>query len=961
MNPLRALAEKGQSVWLDFLSREIIENGRLKRLIDEDGLAGITSNPSIFEKAIGETNSYDEEIKRRAGEDGASVSAIYEAIATADIADAADMLRPLYDRTQGRHGFVSLEVSPYLAMDKAGTIAEARRLWAAVARENVFIKVPGTAPGIPAIRQLLAEGINVNITLLFSQAVYQEVVEAYLAALEERVAKGQPIDRLASVASFFVSRIDTAVDKLLDEKLAHANDSDEKGRLNALKGKIAIANAKLAYRHFQYIFSTRPNPLSTRIDRDRWRMLAAKGARPQRLLWASTGTKNPAYSDVLYVEELIGPETVNTMPETTMDAFRDHGKVRDSLTEDVDAAAQTLAALERAGISLDTVTAKLVTDGVTLFSDAFDKLSGALAEKRRRILGKVLNVQIVALAPPLQKRVDEAAETWRAQGNIRRIWSKDAAVWTGRDEGDWLGWLDIVDAQLRELPALNEFAAEVRARQFSDVLLLGMGGSSLGPEVLAQTLGSAAGFPTLHVLDSTDPQQVQSFARRIDLPRTLFIVSSKSGTTLEPNVLMDYFFDKAAQAIGAADASRHFVAITDPGSQLEKVAGQRGFHRVFHGIPSIGGRYSVLSPFGIVPLAAIGGDVRGFLQSARIMAQSCGSDVPPAQNPGVALGLAIGVSALQGRDKVTVITSPSLGSFSDWAEQLLAESTGKHGKGVIPVADEPLGDPAVYGAHRLFIYLRDGKEPDAAQDRTLGALQQAGQPVVRIDLMSKEHLAQEFFRFEMATAVAGAVIGLNPFDQPDVEASKVAARELTDAYEKTGALAADRPVFKENGIALYTDERNAQALRQAGADSTLTSWLGAHFCRIHDGDYFAVLAYLERSDARMGPLQELRTLLRDRKHVATCLQFGPRFLHSTGQAYKGGPNSGVFLQITADSAADVAIPGRKASFGVIEAAQARGDFRVLAERGRRVLRAHIASNLDAGLAALNEAARAALR
>jgi transaldolase / glucose-6-phosphate isomerase len=950
MNPLRALADKGQSVWLDFLSREIIQNGHLKRLIDDDGLSGITSNPSIFEKAIGESDSYDDEIKRLVGKGDTSLSTIYEHVVTADIAAAADMLRPLYDKTEGRHGFVSLEVSPYLAMDTAGTIDEARRLWAAVARENIFIKVPATKPGIPAIRQLLAEGLNINITLLFSQQVYAEVVEAFLSALEERATAGKPIDRIASVASFFVSRIDTVVDKQLDEAAARATSEAERTALTRLRGKVAIANAKVAYQHWQKCFSDA-----------RWERLKKSGARPQQLLWASTGTKNPAYSDVLYIEELIGPETVNTMPEKTMDAFRDHGKVRDTLTSDVDAAAQTLAAIGRAGVSLDAVTAKLVDDGVTLFSDAFDKLNGALPEKRGRILGKALDEQTLALPEPLKKEFDKAAEAWRTQGNIRRLWSEDAKLWTGRDEGDWLGWLDVVDAQLRDMPSLKEFAAEVQAQGFSDALLLGMGGSSLGPEVLAASLGSAKGFLKLHVLDSTDPQQVKRFEHAIDIKRTLFIVSSKSGSTLEPNVLMDYFFGKASDAIGATDAARHFVAITDPGSHLEKVAKQKGFHRVFHGIPSIGGRYSVLSPFGLVPLAAIGHDVRAFLESALVMVRTCGPEVPPAQNPGVELGLTIGVLALRGRDKVTVVGSPSIASFGAWAEQLLAESTGKNGKGVIPIDGEPLGEPSVYDAHRLFIYLRDTAHPDPSQDKLMTALESAGQPVVHIGLASPEFIAQEFFRFEIATAVAGAIIGINPFDQPDVEASKIETRQLTDAYEKTGTLAADPPVFKQNGIALYTDERNAQALRQAGANSTLESWLGAHFARIHDGDYFAILAYVDRSEAHMKPLQELRTSVRDAKHIATCLQFGPRFLHSTGQAYKGGPNSGVFLEVTADSAEDVKIPGRKATFGVIETAQARGDLRVLEQRGRRVLRAHLARDSEAGLAELKKAAQSALR
>jgi transaldolase/glucose-6-phosphate isomerase len=950
MNPLRALAEKGQAVWLDFLSREIIQNGHLQQLIDQDGLAGITSNPSIFEKAIGETGTYDSEITRMVGENGASVSTIYERLTTADIAAAADMLRPLYDRTEGRDGFVSLEVSPYLAADTAGTIDEARRLWATVARPNIFIKVPATKAGIPAIHQLLADGLNINITLLFAQNVYEDVVEAHLSALEQRVAAGKPVDRIASVASFFVSRIDTAVDKLLDEAAARAPNAVERSRLEALHGKVAVANAKLAYRRWQHRFAGA-----------RWEQLKKHGARAQQLLWASTGTKNSAYSDVLYVDELIGPETVNTMPEKTMDAFRDHGTVRDTVTADVGAAEQTLAALDRAGVSLDAVTAALEADGVTLFCDSFDKLHGALAEKRSRMLGEALDGQSVALPAALKKAVGEATEAWRTKGNIRRLWEEDATLWTGNGEADWLGWLDVIDAQLRDMPSLHEFAAEVKAQGFRDVLLLGMGGSSLGPEVLGKTLGSAPGFPKLHVLDSTDPAQVKSFEQKIDLARTLFIVSSKSGTTLEPNVLMDYFFEKAADVIGAKDAARHFVAITDPGSALEKHATKAGFHRVFHGIPSIGGRYSVVSAFGTVSLAATGHDVRAFLESARLMARSCGPEVPPAQNPGVELGVVIGVLALAGRDKVTIVSSPALDSFGAWAEQLFAESTGKHGKGVIPIADEPLGPPSVYDAHRLFIHVRDTAQPDIAQDKAIDALEKAGQPVVRIGVTSKKNLGQEFFRFEMATAVAGAIIGINPFDQPDVEAAKVAARELTDAYEKSGTLAADKPVFKQNGIALYTDERNAQALRQAGANSTLESWLRAQFGRLHAGDYFAVLAYLERSEAHIRALQKLRTEVRDSKRVATCLQFGPRYLHSTGQAYKGGPNSGVFLQITADAAEDVKIPGRKASFGVIEAAQARGDLSVLAEHGRRVLRAHLSHDLDAGIAALSAATQAALR
>ena len=949
MNPLQALREHGQSVWLDFLSRDFLANGGLERLVKEDGLAGVTANPSIFEKAIVDSAAYDADIERAIADGDPSVSAIYERLAIADIRRAADILRPVYDANAGRDGFVSLEVSPYIAMDTAATITEARRLRQAVARENLMIKVPGTAAGIPAIRALIGEGININITLLFSQHVYEQVVEAYLGGLEALAAAGRPLDRVASVASFFVSRIDTLADKQIAKRIDQTQDASARAALAGLRGKVAIANAKLAYQLYLRRFAG-----------PRWEKLAGRGARTQRLLWASTGTKNPAYGDVLYIEELIGSDTVNTVPPKTMDAFRDHGRVRDRLLEDIGAAEETLASLGRAGISLDEITAQLVVDGVRLFADAFDQLLGALAAKRRRNLGPKLNDQAILLGDALDRDLGAAQEIWRVEGNVRRLWRKDAKLWTGHDESSWLDWLDIVDDELGRLDPLTSFAREIRTENFRDIVLLGMGGSSLGPEVLAQSLGSAAGSPALHVLDSTDPRQIRALENGIDPKRTLFIVSSKSGTTLEPNIFLDYFWSRVAALVGERQAGKHFVGITDPGSRLQKVAEQRGFRRIFSGVPGIGGRYSVLSNFGVVPLAASGRDVRVFLERARVMVRACGGDVPPAENPGVRLGLARGVLARRGRDKVTIVASPSIGDFGAWAEQLLAESTGKNGKGLIPIDAEPLGEPAVYGCDRVFIYLRDAQKPDAAQDRAMAALQQAGQPLVRLGMQDAGLLGQEFFRWEIATAVAGALIGIHPFDQPDVEASKLATRALTEAYERDGSLPAERPVFKDNGIALFADDANARALKAAGAGNTLESWLSAHFAGIRAGDYFAVLAYIERKPAHLESLQRLRTAIRDRKHIATCAEFGPRFLHSTGQAYKGGPNTGVFLQVTCEDALDLEIPGRKATFGVVKAAQARGDFRVLAERGRRVLRAHIVEDLGAGLAALGAAAEHAL-
>jgi transaldolase / glucose-6-phosphate isomerase len=937
MNPLKSLAEHGQAVWLDFLSRGFIARGGLKKLVDDDGLRGVTSNPSIFEQAIGHSDEYDDAIGRMLEAQDRSVGEIFERLAVEDIKRATDVLRPVYDATHGADGYVSIEVSPYLAKDTAATIAEAKRLWHDVDRKNLMIKVPGTKEGLPAVRDLIAGGINVNITLLFAQSVYEQVVEAYLSGLEALAAKNGDVSKIASVASFFVSRIDTAVDNLLDEKIAKANDPDEKARLTSLKGKVAVANARLAYQRYKGLFAG-----------ERWKTLAQKGAKTQRLLWASTGTKNKAYSDVLYVEELIGPDTVNTIPTATMDAFRDHGKARDSLDANVAEAQRVLGDLGRAGISLDAVTDKLVDDGVRQFADAADKLLGAVAGKRDKFLDGKVAGQTLALGDALTKKVDAAAEDWRAHGNIRRLWQRDKSLWTGADEDRWLGWLDGVSAD--RIADYQAFAGEIRRDNFADAVLLGMGGSSLGPEVLAAVYGRRSGFPRLHILDSTVPAQIRAVDASLDPGKTLFIVSSKSGSTTEPNVLKDYFYKRVADTVGADKAGRHFIAITDPGSSLEKTAKEQNFRKVFFGTPSIGGRYSVLSPFGLVPAAVAGVDIAQLEQSTRTMMISCGADVPPSQNPGVMLGLALGMAARAGRDKVTILASPSLESFGAWAEQLFAESTGKNGKGLIPIAGEPLGPAGVYGDDRFFIDVALDGEVDAAHEGRLKALETASHPVVRIRQQSIEQIGQEFFRFEIATAVAGAIIGINPFDQPDVEASKNKTRELTAAFEKTGALPAETPVLSSGALSLFTDDANANALRDGGADTSLDSWIKAHLERLQAGDYFATLAYIARGDDNNSEiLRKLRLAVRDRRHVATCLEFGPRFLHSTGQAYKGGPDSGVFLQITSDDAEDLPIPGHRASFGVVKAAQARGDFSVLAERGRRALRVHLKGDLEANL------------
>jgi glucose-6-phosphate isomerase len=565
-----------------------------------------------------------------------------------------------------------------------------------------------------------------------------------------------------------------------------------------------------------------------------------------------------------------------------------------------------------------------------------------------------------SLPESLAAAVKTTIADWQSGGKMRRLWQRDASLWTGDDEASWLGWLDITEEQIAHWVELRNLAKEVWSAGFKDVLLLGMGGSSLCPEVLRMTFGRTAGYPDLHVLDSTDPAQVKAFENKIDIAKTLFIVSSKSGSTLEPNIFKQYFFDLTAKAVGADKAGTHFIAVTDPGSKMQKVAEGDRFRHIFFGRPSIGGRYSALSHFGMVPAAVMGVDTKKFLDRAQEMVRACGSSASIEENPGAVLGIILGTAARSGRDKVTIITSPEISDLGAWLEQLLAESTGKVGKGIIPVSGEELAAPQVYGHDRVFAYIHGESVADAPIEAKLAALEKAGHPVVRISMPDIYDLGAEFFRWEIATAVAGSIVGINAFNQPDVEASKIATRNLTSAYEKTGSLPAEKPVLEDGGIKLFTDEKNAADLaRIAGGDKSLAGYLKAHLSRIGTGDYFAVLGFIQMNAEHEKTLQAIRHAVRDEKHVATCLGFGPRFLHSTGQAYKGGPNSGVFLQITCDDALELQVPEQKYTFGVVKAAQARGDFQVLVERGRRALRVHL-HDVESGLAKLAAAVQKAL-
>ncbi|TME79276.1 MAG: bifunctional transaldolase/phosoglucose isomerase [Chloroflexi bacterium] len=903
-NPLFELYEAGTSVWLDYIRRSLMTSGELQRMIEEDAVVGMTSNPTIFEKAIGGSSDYDDAL-RDLVHAGIPDEEIMLNLIVEDIKLAADVLKPVYEQTKHKDGYVSIEVLPRVADDTQGTIAMAHDLFDRVGRPNIFVKIPATDAGLPAIEQCIADGLNINITLMFSVKVYEDVARAYIRGLQRRMKDRHPVD-VASVASFFVSRVDTAVDKLLAQKIAASTDPTERAGLQKLMGKAAVANAKMAYQAFMRIFNG-----------PEFADLRAAGASVQRCLWASTGTKNPSYSDVMYVEELIGSETVNTMPQQTMMAFKEHGEVRPSLLENVEGARQVLRELAAAGIDMDKVTSDLRVDGVKLFADSIDKLLEEIANKKRKLQqGSVggHEAQLGALDGAVSTRLEQLERT----AVVRRIAEKDAGLWksngsTQTEIRERLGWLQVADRMEERVPELEALRKELVGEGFTDLVLMGMGGSSLAPEVFRQTFGAPRAALDVHVLDTTDPAAISALEKAIDLRKTVFIVASKSGTTLETLSHYRHFWQQAGQKGG------QFIAITDPGTALADEASRRGFRRTFLNPPDIGGRYSALSYFGLVPAALGGVDVSGVLDRAATMVQACSPSVPAGENPGAWLGAVFAEAAKVGRDKITIVAPPAIQSFGVWAEQLIAESTGKEGKGLVPVADEALGTPQVYGNDRLFVRLA---LPGDDEPSALAALAKAGHPVVTLKLSDPLAIGAEFFRWEYAIAVAGAILGLNVFDQPNVQEAK----DLT------------RKVLSEGNPPTV-----GQGIRWAGqSGATLEAAIQSLLGQVRAGDYVALLAFIAPSPEHDRALNSIRLAIRDSHRVATTVGYGPRYLHSTGQLHKGGPNTGVFLQLVGDDPHDVPIPGEKFSFGVLKQAQALGDFQALRNHGRRVLRVQMA-------------------
>ncbi len=955
-NPPVDVQKYGQSIWYDNISRQLLVSGEIQRLVDEDGVMGMTSNPTIFEQAISRSDIYDAAIASLLDADATT---IFEHLAIEDIQAAADILRPIYDRTNGVDGYISLEVSPTIAHDAEKTISEAVRLRDAVDRPNLMIKIPATDAGLHAIEESIFNGVNVNVTLIFSLDYYAKVIEAYLRGLERRADAGLPLDTIASVASFFLSRIDVMVDQQLESNIlrAQGHDIDRVAANRRLLGKAAIANAKMAYKLFKEQFNT-----------ERFAKLRDAGARVQRPLWASTSTKNPAYPDTMYVDNLIGPNTVNTVPPSTLAAFKDHGTVAPTLEEGLDEAADVLDMLAEVGVNLEMVTNALLEDGVEKFVHSYQTLMSVIEGKRKMLKAGVIQRQKAALGA-YRLGVEETLEELKDASE--QIWGRNAEWW--REEhhhreniSNRLGWLDVLDGRIdyQRLQALQE-----TAKQFEHVVLLGMGGSSLAPEVLSLTFGQQSGFPKLLMLDSTVPASVLAIENAIEFDKTVFVVASKSGTTIETNSFYDYFYAKATEKLGEK-AGQHFIIITDPETVLIEVGQQRGVRDIFENPPDIGGRYSALSYFGLVPAALLGLDLGRLMNSATRMKMAIDQEVPYKNNPALQLGAIIGHIGKAGRDKLTILTSPQISSFGNWIEQLVAESTGKLGVGIVPVVGATFGLPHDYDDDRLIIYLRLDDDPTVAEtDEKIQLLQEAGHPVVTIQLQDAYELGGEFLRWEFATAVVGKILNINPFDEPDVASAKSITKTLLNQYVEEGALPTETPLFSEDGVSLYADKRIGTVLqdiavqRHFNVDNSdqvnLEALLAAHISLARSGYYIALLSYTAMTEAIDDKLQTIRRRLRHTTKRAVTLGYGPRYLHSTGQLHKGGPNIGVFLLITVDDEQDAAIPDKPYTFSILKQAQQLGDLQALRDAKRHVVRLHITGDILAGLDKISRAIEAA--
>lgn len=912
------LYQLGQSLWYDNISREIINNGELKKMIDEGDVYGVTSNPSIFMNAIANTNDYDDAIQPMALSDW-SPEEIFWQLAVEDIQAGAALLTELYTNANRSDGYISLEVDPNIAHDTEATIQDVKHLWNWVDRPNLCVKIPATKAGLPAIQAAIAAGINVNVTLIFSPERYQEVMETYLSGLEERLAAGEPIDHIHSVASIFVSRIDGVVDPLL------RNFADNGGPLGESAfgyiGKTAVASSRYCYKLFKEVFSS-----------ERYKKLEEAGAHVQRPLWASTGTKDPAYAQTKYIDELIAPQTVNTAPPKTIAAYKKTGTVAYSVEGFEEAAEKFLEHIGTFGIDMDAVYEDLEAKGVKSFSEAFAQLMDVIQTRKEEI-----QHQVGDLATSTAKQIHHLSEV----NAPARMENMDPTLWTQDPAGQAeivkrLGWVDAPWTVIELLPTVTQLAKDAVADGLTHCTLLGMGGSSLAPEVERLTLGigevdGKSGLD-LAILDSTDPGQVAECTARAPIARTLFVVASKSGSTAEVHAFMEHFWKLAVEQLGEEEAGNNFVVVTDPGSMLIPIAEERNFRAVVISDPNVGGRFSAMTAFGVAPAALMGFDVEGLLMRAQKMAAQCKPNVPAGRNPGLVLGALIGQASLQGRDKLGIITDPAYASLGSWLEQLIAESSGKEGKGIVPIDGEPVIIPPASEKDRLYVYIKQ----DGSKDGIVKQLRSVGHPVLVINVPCTKDLFAEFYRWEIAISYACMLLEVNTFDQPNVQLSKTLTKDYIKKFHAEGKL--------DLGEVLWENEKGAvygQAFDGLDECSTLKEVIAGFTAQAEEGDYIAINAYLPRNERMTAMMEELRTAIAQHTQRAVTLGFGPRFQHSTGQLHKGGKNNILVLYITAEPEADLEVPTQNISFATLEMAQALGDLQANFNVGRRGIRVHL--------------------
>lgn len=906
MNYSKTIKKLGQSVWYDNIERAMLFDGRMKSMIENGEIYGVTSNPSIFEAALKNSLAYDEVLQSMSWA-GKTKEEIYSELVTEDIRAAADLFLSVYEENDGLDGLVSVEINPFLAHDVKKSIEEGRQLWAAIDRKNLMIKVPATLEGLKIIRALISDGINVNATLIFSNERYRQVIDAYLSGLEDRFDKGLPIDRIMSVASFFVSRIDSAIDPLLE------------GKAEQSKGKIAIANAKLAYQLYLSEFSS-----------ERFGILERKGANHQKPLWASTSTKNPDFPDTIYVDNLIARNSVNTIPPKTLEAFLDHGVAELTIENDLNEAKTEMTALAYIGIDFAEACEILEDEGVEKFEKAYASLLEIIESKRLKYLQ-----DIAELTDNVQKQFHLAEE----EKSVSRLYAHDPAFWTNNQSG-WeeirnrLGWLDLPHKQLAIIPELEAFRDELLKEGFTHAFVLGMGGSSLAPEVISHAIGSTLAEGQglkLKIIDTTNPEEISVRCYGVDIRKALFIVSSKSGGTSETISAMKYFWAELKK-IGVENPGKNFIAITDPGTSLEARAKEMEFRRVFSAPEDVGGRFSVFTVFGLLPAAIMGVDMTKFLTEA-IEAEALGREsVPYAANPNLLLGLLIGAAAKAGKDKLTFITEDYASKLVPWLEQLIAESSGKDGKGILPIENEAFLDSLDYPKDRIFVYLSVDNEKIEFVEK----LRQEGYPVIELPVRNPYQLAKEFYRWEYATAIACAVLQVNAFDQPNVQLSKTITKEKIVEYQEKGRLEEGRAIWENSGFAVYGEN-----LADIADAKNLLEVIDLFLKDLAENGYIAINAFVPRLKDEEAFLQALRTQLLNRYNRATTLGFGPRFLHSTGQFHKGGLDSGHFITITNDPKKDFDIPDEKMTFGTLQRAQALGDIEALRQKGKKVVRIHL--------------------